>query len=115
MTTMSVDAIWQVRFGVGETAPSLGYGVIILQAGKITGGDSSFYYRGEYTLDADTISCRVRVERHTLLLRSVTGFDQATLLLDGRVSDSILELTGYVEEEPSTGFAAILERLADLP
>ena len=112
---MSVDAIWQVRFGVGDTAPSLSYGVIVLQAGKITGGDSSFYYRGEYTSDGDTLSCRVRVERHTLLLRSVTGFEKATLILDGRVDDSVLKLTGYVDEEPSTGFAVILERLADLP
>jgi hypothetical protein len=112
---MSVGAIWQVSFGVGESEPVLGQGVLILSGGKVTGGDSSFFYRGEYTVDNDTISCRIRVERYTMLLRSVTGRDQATMILDGPCDGSPLRLTGYVEEDPSTGFTAMFERLAELP
>ena len=112
---MSVCAIWQVRFGVGESEASLGQGVLILSDGKVTGGDSSFFYRGEYTVNHNKISCRIRVERYTMLLSSVTGRDQATMILEGPCEGSRLRLTGYVEEDPSTGFTAIFEHLAELP
>jgi hypothetical protein len=44
---MSVEGFWTAEFG--SSVGIFGGGVVFLQSGKITGGDSAYVYAGEYT------------------------------------------------------------------
>lgn len=45
-----LDGLWTAEFG--SSTGEFGGGVIILQNGKILGGDAGYFYIGEYTLTA---------------------------------------------------------------
>lgn len=62
---MSVEALYAVRFGHAG-APNFGTngGVVVLETGRLFGGDSWFAYTGTYTLNGGTVSGQIHVLRH---------------------------------------------------
>lgn len=118
-----IEGLWVVRFlGVGDPSMDLNGGVVVIETGRVLGGDSGYYYvgnidsRGRREWD---ISLTVR--RHDPNIKSIFGdvdtidlkgslfssdpdaFDRATMLV------SLTELNGEGTVE------ALLIRVSDLP
>jgi hypothetical protein len=62
---MSIEALWAVRFGhAGSPNIGLNGGVVVLESGRLFGGDSWFAYVGNYTVLGDQISGTFKAFRH---------------------------------------------------
>src|SRR6266849_2061177 len=58
----SIEALWTVDF---DTASGwVNAGIVVLETGRIFGGDSQFYYLGHYALDRQEISGTARVTQY---------------------------------------------------
>jgi hypothetical protein len=62
---MSVEALYAVRFGHAGT-PNLGLngGVVVLETGRLFGGDSWYAYTGSYQLSGSTVTGQLHAVRH---------------------------------------------------
>jgi len=54
--------LYKVEFG---TPLGSGTGVVVIEGGKLRGGDSSMYYVGSFAISGDQISASVATNRHT--------------------------------------------------
>jgi hypothetical protein len=111
---MSIEnGTYVVTFG---TPAGQGGGVIILQDGKLRGGDGAMIYIGSYNepqpghIDAD-----VRVETHTQWpgQTSVFGLPTVNIKLAGNISGGSGTVQGQAAEAPSVPFTAKIERFCD--
>lgn len=62
--TMTVEALWTVRFGDGASDQELNGGVAVLETGRIFGGDSAYAYVGRYQVSGDELIGDLRVIMH---------------------------------------------------
>jgi hypothetical protein len=62
-----------------------GTGVVDLRGGQIRGGDSSFYYVGEYGLDGVKLDAKAIVVRHSRApnTQAVFGTDKSEIIVTG--------------------------------
>ena len=61
----SVEALWTAKYGTAEyNVGELEGGVIIIETGKIYGGDSIYAYRGDFTVNADIVEGNLTMYRH---------------------------------------------------
>ena len=59
-----VEALYVIEFGDVAVAGRPNSGVIVLETNRIFGGDSGFYYLGEYTVKDGTVTARADIIRH---------------------------------------------------
>ena len=104
--------LWTVVF---QTANGSSGGVAVLEGGKIFGGDSQFYYIGEYQLSSDRM-LRGRVGVHALFSHSVTVFGMPAryfeLNFSGTLEDSAADLSATVSGMPGAQMKMKLVRRA---
>ena len=55
----TMDGLWTAEFG--SSAGMFGGGVIVFQNGKLVGGDGTYFYTGEYTLQDKEFKAILRV------------------------------------------------------
>ena len=98
-----------------STELGTGYGVVVMDNGKVRGGDAAFAYVGTYREEGDDFSVDVVTSRHTdaPAITSLFGADDAKVHLRGNSSGSIIDLQGKAAESPDVTFKAILSRLSD--
>ena len=104
------NGMYKVEFATPRGA---GYGIVILNNGKVQGGDTSMYYNGTYQMTGDQFKGSVTVRRHSAALPSVFGLDDLTINLSGKGSDDQGQLTGTSPQVPGVSLQARLKRLAD--
>lgn len=93
-----------------------GTGVVELNDGKVTGGDTVLAYSGSYVEDGDAFTALIATRRHTQGHPSVFGIDDVDLILTGNSSAPVTaSCTGTVKQLPGMTFEAILIRMGDLP
>lgn len=93
-----------------------GYGVAILETGRILGGDSSFIYVGSYEFKNGLISANIKCTNDRNSLQSVFGdFQKFNLHLEGTPDHNEFLLRGYMIENQSHKIAVKLTRRAELP
>ena len=87
-----IEALWAVYF-VAPNQGDSGAGVVVLENGTIRGGDSSYYYVGDF-----------RVKEETLLIAnvSVNHYDGALNNIFGPVKKINVVLTGNISYEEFT-------------
>ena len=68
-----------------------GTGVIELNDGKVTGGDTGLAYTGSYVVDGDKFTAFIATERHTPGQPSVfgIGIDDVNLTLTGKSTPTV--------------------------
>jgi hypothetical protein len=73
---MSIEALWTVRFGDPQ---DLQGGVIVLETGRMFGGDSIYAYSGRFELDGNHVRAELDVIRHNFTegMGSIYGTDEA--------------------------------------
>jgi hypothetical protein len=102
------DGLYKVEF---KTTLGVGTGIIFKDKSAINGGDSGMYYSGTYEeKESGLFEVTVKVGRHSQseTMMSALGIDDATLILSGKTSDRTT-VQGYVKEDPSMNFSAILD------
>ena len=113
---MSIEAMWQVTFGANSTpGVMVGAGIVVLETGRVFGGDSSFYCTGNYRVDNEIVFATIRVRRHTPGLQSIFGMDDVTLTVRAPLTDAEMWLDGAPQHAPHVHVVACLKRLEELP
>jgi hypothetical protein len=90
-----------------------GTGVVVLNDGKITGGDASLAYTGTYFQNGDQFSALITTWRHTPGPPSVFDIDNVDLTLTGTSAPTTASCTGIAKQAPNLAFEATLVRMAD--
>jgi hypothetical protein len=92
-----------------------GTGIVVLNDGKVTGGDTVLAYTGSYVEDGDAFTALIATRRHTPGQPSVFGIDNVDLILTGKSTATTASCTGTVEQLPGMTFEATLIPIADQP
>lgn len=93
-----------------------GYGIAVLETGRILGGDSSFVFIGDYKVENGRVNARVKCTNDRKLLESIFGnISEFNLVLDGELARDEMILGGYVVENPAMKIGVKLTRRAELP
>ena len=109
-----LEAMYGIEFE--SNSNDSGYGVAILETGRILGGDSSFIYVGKYEFKNGVVSADVKCTNDRNLLQSVFGdIKEFNLHLEGKPEHGEFLLQGYMIENPSHKVAIKLTRRAELP
>ena len=119
---MSLEALWSIQFEV-PNIERWGGGVVVFETGRILGGDSSFYYIGDYSVDNKIIQGRVEVKRHNDMLEAVIpGFEDGAYFYKGVIkSDDSITMAGIPEmlvgkpEGDKLQVTIVCKRICDLP
>lgn len=89
-----LEALWSVTFVV-PTFDSYGAGVVVLENGTVRGGDSNYYYVGNYRVKDEIITADVAINHYFGHLNNVFGNIRKTqVTLSGKSSYESFELTG---------------------
>jgi hypothetical protein len=106
------NGIYKVEF---QTPLGAGAGVVILQSGKLSGGDSGMYYTGSYAETGDDFTAKVEGRRHTNApgFSSVFGVDHTHISLKGKSTGNSATMSGTAAEAPSIAFQAKLSKLPE--
>jgi hypothetical protein len=104
------DGLYKVDF---RTQGGSGAGVVVLQGGKVRGGDSGLYYAGTFAENGDQITAQIATNRHTVGIGSVFGRDRVNISLRGTAKGDTAQMTGTAAEAPGLNFQASLTRIAD--
>jgi hypothetical protein len=100
-------SVWY-RTLVGE-----GTGVVELENGKVTGGDTVLDYVGTYFEKGDEFSACVSTRRHTQGQPSVFGIDEFDLDLIGTSTPTMASCTGRAKQLPDLAFEAVFIRIGE--
>ena len=93
-----------------------GYGVVVLETGRILGGDSSFVFVGNYEVKNEVCTANIKCTNDRNILQSIFGdIAEFNLYLEGKPEHKEFILHGYMEENPDMKIAVKLTRRAELP
>lgn len=94
-----------------------GYGVVVLETGKLFGGDSSFVYMGRYELEKNgRLRADVKCTNDRNIFQSVFGdIREFNLRLEGTPAEHEFVLDGHITEKPDFEILVKLTRRAELP
>jgi len=108
-----IEAMYGVEFVSQEMS---GYGVAVLETGRILGGDTSFVYIGSYEVTNGIVSAQVKCTNDRDVLPSVFGdIKEFNLDLQGTLNDKEFILQGHMVENPNLSIGIKLTRRAELP
>jgi hypothetical protein len=96
-----------------RTQQGEGTGVVVLNDGKISGGDNVSAYSGSYVVDGDKFTASLASRRHTQGQPSVFGIDNVDLTLTGKFTPTTASCTGTAKQAPDLTFEAALIRMGD--
>jgi len=118
MTTNGVPSgLWSVIFGTanGNTAT----GVMVFDDERIAGGDSNFYYTGNYRCSGDEITAQIKVAHYGFSTGTIAGpiLRGGTLHLNfhGRWTAETITADGRLEGAQSASVRCKLTKLEELP
>jgi hypothetical protein len=92
-----------------------GTGVIELNDGKVSGGDTVIAYTGSCVADGDKFTAFIATKRHSPGQPSVFGIDEVNLTLTGKFTPTMASCTGTAQQAPGLSFEAVLVPMADEP
>jgi hypothetical protein len=90
-----------------------GTGVVVINNGKITGGDTVLGYTGTYFQNGDKFTASVATRRHTPGQPSVFDIDTVDLSVIGTSALTTAACTGTARQAPNLAFEAVLVRIPD--
>jgi hypothetical protein len=116
-----LDALYIVHFTGLSAKGSVAGGVAVLEAGRIFGGDSGYYFTGTYSLDEERLRAEVVIKRHTQNPDWPTAWGDFAAEFDARVeakrSMEGTSLAGTLLrlDRPDQPLDMTMYRLSDLP
>ncbi|WP_019961292.1 GrlR family regulatory protein [Woodsholea maritima] len=89
-------------------------GVIMIQDGKVYGGDSGMYYFGSVEDNGKKIIAQITVKQHNPVSQSVFGdIEEFDLTLEGKSGSDPVIFNGRATRAPSLRFEATLTKAVD--
>ena len=106
------DGLYKVHF---RTPRGEGAGVVVLQSGRVLGGDAAMYYVGTYSEDGDRFTADIHARMHTKGpgFGSVFGVDDVVIHLSGLTTGDTGQLLGESPQAPGITFQAMFSLLDD--
>lgn len=110
---MSINGFYVVEFG-DVNGKQVNGGVAALKDGRVQGGDSGYYYVGEYAVSGSNFTSSLNVVKHNPTWESAFGdtASQFTLQITGIVNSSVM--TGTLVRSGYPKLPVKLKRTADL-
>jgi hypothetical protein len=110
---MSVEGLWS--YEALSNTPEIASGVIVFVAGQVLGGNSENYVVGSYTVMNNRLAAAVKLASHAGDQRTVFGnMESFRLQIAGEVQERLIELAGYVVDEPQKKILIRCERRVTL-
>jgi hypothetical protein len=88
-----------------------GTGILFLESGKITGGDSVLSYSGTYEVDEDRFTAVVSTKRRAAGQPSLLAIDEVQIEITGKSTGMTASCTGTTKQAPGLAFQATLIRV----
>lgn len=108
-----IEGLWTLEFR--SNVGVLGAGVVILTQGKIFGGDSSYFYVGEYRVTGSDVRATVRVTHYAGPPSSIFGpLDNFTIEAQGQLGEPTMGLQGRLVEAQNRQVSAVCTKRAPL-
>ena len=108
------EALWSVEFV--SNVQGVGAGVAVFETGRIFGGDSNYFYLGEYRAKDGQIGAEIAVTHYAGPPSSVFGtLKRFNLKLTGNDTYPVMEVRGNVVENSALQIGIRLTWRADLP
>lgn len=106
------EGLYGIRFTTGELQ---GSGVLLLEGGRLRGGDSRMYYVGRYSVNGTMFSADLHVRKHTEMPRLKTLFDTDafSLSMHGNFGKEPAELIAVAPSRPGIELRATLFKLEE--
>ena len=109
-----LEALWSVEFV--STLGRSGGGVVVFETGRVFGGDGQYYYLGNYKVEGEIASGEAEITHYSGQPLSVFGpMEKFRIKVSGKLQAPIMELTGYLVDNPSIKIVMRLTKRADLP
>lgn len=109
-----IEALYGVEFV--SNMNNGGYGVAVLETGRILGGDSSFVFVGDYEVKNGIVHANVKCTNDRGMLESIFGdLKEFNLQLEGTPNEKEFILQGHMLENPDMKIGVKLSRRAELP
>src|SRR6185437_15828431 len=114
-----LEALWSVEFSSNVPgAGNYGAGIVVLETGRIFGGDGQYFYLGDYKYDirTETATANLKVTHYAGPAHSVFGpAKQFNLVLTGKPQREKFAFDGHVVERPQLTLKVRVTRRAELP
>lgn len=109
-----IEALWSVEF-VANTH-SVGSGVVVVENGKVLGGDAQYFYVGHCNIENGTVRATADITHYSGPINSVFGtLKTFRISVSGRLHHDAFTLNGCVEGMPSLRIDIRFTRRAELP
>ena len=114
-----LEALWTANFVSNHCV--YGGGAVVFETGRIFGGDSQYYYVGNYEVSNGCISGDLEVTHFAGATESIFGSAvKFSLHVEGGLPDPhsitpVVNLTGCVVDQPDLQIYIELTKRADLP
>ncbi len=110
-----IEALWSVEFR--SNLDLIGSGIVVLETGRVFGGDSAMIYVGSYTVDGENIKAKLHIQRYANVpgMVSITGIDDYHLEATGKIGSKEIVLHGHVVGAPDIQMVVKAVRRAELP
>ena len=112
-----LEALYVVEFGDFAGIEYRNGGVAILETNRIFGGDSGYYYLGDFSIFGDRFEASVRITKHNPVFANVFGDDapQFDICVLGAVKNDTIIATMERLDRPGLLLPLCLKRKAMLP
>jgi hypothetical protein len=95
---VAIEALYVVQFGDvalgGRYRPG---GVVVLKANRIFGGDSGYYYVGEYSADGNSLQGGLKIVKHDPTAQDAFGDRRASFNITVRLAMGDGRMEGQME------------------
>jgi hypothetical protein len=110
-----VDAIWSIRLVSSDRIS--GIGIVVLEAGRIFGGDPEYYYVGTYRAAHGMVYAAIVATPYEETPCTTVDLvaESFRVELSGRIDKPKMELRGHLEGDPSRRIRLECTWKADLP
>lgn len=111
-----IEGLWTVKFGV--PGQYMNGGVVVLENGKLYGGDSQYFYTGIFELlENENLISNIFVEHYHGEVYTAFGTNEKSfpVSLNGKMQGNTISGTLYKNSPPQIQIATLLERKRMLP
>ena len=109
-----LEALWSVEFV--SNVQSFGSGIVVLETGRVLGGDAQYFYVGSYLVENGTVKATVTINHYSGPPNTIFGEAKSvTLNFSGTPAHNNFELQGAVAGNPALTVSVRFTRRAELP
>lgn len=119
---MSVEGMWKFQSSsIAEPKTLRWGGIVVMESGRIFGGDSVMAYLGHYEVDRGAITANVRSWTWNFDVGESTnvfgmgGAIDYQVVLEGKVNGGVIEGDLWPKEMPGMRLKCRMEKIAELP